>query len=199
MNHFASPNSLKKTLGGRNIYLVGMMGSGKSRTGPPLAKQLAYGFVDLDAIIETVVGKSIFKIFEDEGENYFREIEYKVLQEVGQRHSLVVATGGGVVISSQNWGILHQGIVIWLDPGCQRLLLRLQKDDLERRPLLQGNDPQGTLEALLAQREPLYSEADLHVAVTDETADAVSKMILSQLPSILKSPEDRGVPQTTED
>ena len=89
--------SLKERLSGRSIYLIGMMGSGKTSTGRPLAKRLGYGFVDADAVIEQVAGCTIPEIFERDGEAGFRSIESQVLNAISQRHSLVVATGGGVV------------------------------------------------------------------------------------------------------
>ncbi len=198
MNNFSESQSLSKCLGGRNLYLVGMMGCGKSLTGPPLAKELGYGFVDVDAVIEQVSGKSIENIFNDEGEVGFREIESQVMSAIGQRHSLVVATGGGVVTRSENWGILHQGVVIWIDPGRDRLLTRLNADNL-KRPLLEGNELITKFDVLFEQRKPLYSESDLHIVVRDESPELVATQILKKLPLIinnLKGPPER---QTTAD
>ena len=132
--------SLRQRLGGRSLYLIGMMGSGKSSTGRPLAERLGYGFVDADAVIEQVTGSNISEIFERDGEDHFRDLETQVLRSISERHSLVVATGGGIVTRSENWGMMHQGIVIWLDVERDQLLLRLQKD-FTQRPLLQMNDP----------------------------------------------------------
>ena len=87
--------SLKQILGGRNLYLIGMMGSGKSITGPCLAQNIDYGFVDSDEVIEKVAHQSIEKIFQEDGEKSFRDIETKVLKEIGKHYSLVVSTGGG--------------------------------------------------------------------------------------------------------
>ena len=114
-------SALRKSLCGRNLYLVGMMGSGKSCTGPYLAKELSYSFVDSDKVIEEVCGLSIPEIFKRDGEEAFRNVESKVLNAIGQRHSLVVATGGGLVTRSENWGILHQGIVIWINRNHSRV------------------------------------------------------------------------------
>ena len=191
------PHPLRSRLGGRNLYLVGMMGSGKSSSGRPLAKALGYGFVDADPVIEQVAGRSIPQIFAEDGEAGFRAIEAQVLQAIGQRHSLVVATGGGVVTKPENWGVLHQGIVIWLDPSPEQLLNRL-KSDTTQRPLLTTDNPGETLHALLQERIPLYKEADLHLQVTDQSAEQVAAMILNNLPSILRSdPGAPGAPQTT--
>ena len=182
--------SLKQRLGGRSLYLVGMMGSGKTSTGRPLAEQLGYGFVDADAVIEQAAGCSIPEIFERDGEAGFRALESQVLNAIGQRHSLVVATGGGVVTQQENWGLLHSGIVIWLDVVPGQLMQRLNADSTVR-PLLQTDDPDAALNALLNQRRPLYAEADLTVVIDQETPDAVADGILQLLPSLLKDPTQR--------
>ena len=185
-----STPTLKQRLGGRSLYLVGMMGSGKTSTGRPLAERLGYGFVDADAVIEQAADCSIPEIFQREGEDGFRAIEHQVLSAISQRHSLVVATGGGVVTQRENWGLLHSGIVIWLDVVQEQLLKRLQADSTVR-PLLQTEDPALALSQLLAERQPLYAEADLTVVINDETPDTVADGILQLLPSLLKDPTQR--------
>ncbi len=185
-----STPTLKQRLSGRSLYLVGMMGSGKTSTGRPLAERLGYGFVDADAVIEQAAGCSIPEIFERDGEAGFRSLENQVLSAISQRHSLVVATGGGVVTQPQNWGLLHSGIVIWLDVVPNQLLHRLNSDSTVR-PLLQTTDPEAALNALLNERRPLYGEADLTVVINDETPEAVSDGILQLLPSLLQDPTQR--------
>ena len=183
--------SLKQRLGGRSLYLVGMMGSGKTSTGRPLAERLGYGFVDADAVIEQAAGCTIPEIFEQDGESGFRAIETQVLNAISQRHSLVVATGGGVVTQSPNWGLLHSGIVIWLDVDREQLLKRLQADTTAR-PLLQRPNPEAALDALLNERRPLYAEADLTVVIDEEPPDVVADGILQLLPSLLRDPTQRS-------
>ena len=183
--------SLKQRLGGRSLYLVGMMGSGKTSTGRPLAEGLGYGFVDADAVIEQAAGCTIPEIFEQDGESGFRAIETQVLNAISQRHSLVVATGGGVVTQSPNWGLLHSGIVIWLDVDREQLLKRLRADTTAR-PLLQRPDPEAALDALLNERRPLYAEADLTVVIDEEPPDVVADGILQLLPSLLRDPTQRS-------
>jgi len=185
-----STPTLKQRLSGRSLYLVGMMGSGKTSTGRPLAERLGYGFVDADAVIEQAAGCSIPELFERDGEAGFRSLESQVLSAISQRHSLVVATGGGVVTQPENWGMLHSGIVIWLDVVPDQLLQRLNADSTVR-PLLQTDDPEAALNALLNERRPLYSEADLTVVINDETPEAVADGILQLLPSLLKDPTQR--------
>ena len=179
--------SLKQRLGGRSLYLVGMMGSGKTSTGRPLAEQLGYGFVDADAVIEQAAGCTIPEIFERDGEAGFRDLENQVLNAISQRHSLVVATGGGVVTQPENWGLLHSGIVIWLDVVPEQLMERLRADSTIR-PLLQTEDPEAALNALLAERRALYAEADLTVVIQQETPAEVADGILQLLPTLLKDP-----------
>ena len=182
--------SLKQRLGGRSLYLVGMMGSGKTSTGRPLAKQLGYGFVDADAVIEQAAGCSIAEIFENDGEAGFRTLERQVLSAISQRHSLVVATGGGVVTQQENWGVLHSGIVIWLDVVREQLLKRLRGDS-NHRPLLDQPDPEAAVDALLEARRLLYAEADLTVVIEDETPEQVADGILQLLPQLLRDPSKR--------
>ena len=185
-----STPSLRQRLGGRSLYLIGMMGSGKTSTGRPLAERLGYGFVDADAVIEQAAGCTIPEIFERDGEAGFREIESQVMSAICQRHSLVVATGGGVVTQRKNWGLLHSGIVIWLDVMRDQLLARLRADATER-PLLQTPDPEAALDDLLAQRKPLYAEADLTVVIDQEDPATVADGILQLLPGLLKDPHQR--------
>jgi shikimate kinase len=182
-----STPTLRQRLGGRSLYLVGMMGSGKSTTGRPLAERLGYGFVDADAVIEQVAGCSISEIFQRDGEEEFRNLETQVLRSISERHSLVVATGGGIVTRSQNWGMMHQGIVIWLDVERGQLLQRLQQD-ASQRPLLLGSDPVETVDAILKQRRPLYDEADLTVVIESETPEVVADGIIQLLPKLIKDP-----------
>ena len=185
-----STPTLKQRLGGRSVYLIGMMGSGKTSTGRPLAERLGYGFVDADAVIEQAAGCSIAEIFQRDGEPEFRALEKQVLNSISQRHSLVVATGGGVVTQKENWGLLHSGIVVWLDVIQEQLLKRLQTDKTVR-PLLQTADPEAALNELLAERKGLYAEADLTVVINDEPPEAVADGIVQLLPGLLKDPTRR--------
>ena len=125
-----------------------------------------------------------------DGEAGFRSLESQVLSAISQRHSLVVATGGGVVTQPENWGLLHSGIVIWLDVVPDQLLQRLNADSTVR-PLLQTADPEAALNALLNERRPLYAEADLTVVINDETPEAVADGILQLVPNLLKDPTQR--------
>ena len=193
----ATPQTLKEKLGGRNIFLIGMMGSGKSQTGPVLAKMINYAFVDTDDVIEKASKQSISSIFEEDGEKVFRDVEKQVLKEISQHHSLVIATGGGLVTLPQNWGILHQGIVIWLDLDLKRSIKRLESDKKER-PLLIGDDLAKNFSQIYESRKPIYLESDLRIEVEDQSPHEVATMIVKHLPSILIDPETQAERHTTE-
>ena len=193
----STPKTLKEKLGGRNIFLIGMMGSGKSQTGPVLAKMINYAFVDTDDVIEKASKQSISSIFEKDGEKVFRDVEKKVLKEISQHHSLVIATGGGLVTLPENWGILHQGIVIWLDLDLKRSIKRLESDQ-KRRPLLLGDNVDENFSQIYESRKPIYSESDLRIEVEDQSPYEVATMVAEHLPSILIDPETQAERHTTE-
>ena len=193
----STPKTLKEKLGGRNIFLIGMMGSGKSQTGPVLAKMINYAFVDTDDVIEKASKQSIASIFEKDGEKVFRDVEKKVLKEISQHYSLVIATGGGLVTLPENWGILHQGIVIWLDLDLQRSIKRLESDQ-KKRPLLIEDDLAENFRQIYEIRKPMYLEADLKIKVEDQSSSEIAIMITERLPSILIDPETQAERRTTE-
>lgn len=180
-----TPGSLRQRLEGLNLYLVGMMGSGKSTAGRHLAEALGYRFIDADSTLEQAAGRSIAEIFASDGEPGFRDLEAAVLNQIASWHSLVVATGGGVVTRPQNWGQLRQGVVIWLDAPNELLLQRLAADPTSR-PLMASPKPAERLEALLAERRPLYAQADLHLQQDGRAPELVAQQLLEALPSILK-------------
>jgi len=193
----STPKTLKEKLGGRNIFLIGMMGSGKSQTGPFLAKMINYAFVDTDDVIEKASKQSISSIFEKDGEKVFRDVEKKVLKEISQHHSLVIATGGGLVTVPENWGILHQGIVIWLDLDLKRSIKRLESDK-KKRPLLIGEDLAQNFSKIYEIRKPIYLESDLRIEVKDQSPYEVATMITERLPSILINQDTQAERHTTE-
>ena len=176
---------LRQRLEGLNLYLVGMMGSGKSSVGRHLAEALNYRFIDADTSLEQVAGRSIPEIFASEGESGFRALESAVLNQIASWHSLVVATGGGVVTQPANWGELHQGVVVWLDAPDAMLLQRLEADPTPR-PLMEAEDRAERLAALLAERRPLYAQADLQILQDGRPPEQVAEQILEALPSIIK-------------
>lgn len=174
-------NSLLK---GVSLYLVGMMGAGKTTVGRELATYLGYRFVDTDAVISQVTGKSITQLFADVGEEAFRQLESQVLAEVSAYTNLVIATGGGIVLRRKNWSYLHHGLVVWLDVPVELLYARLAADTT--RPLLQdADDPLAKLRVLLEQRQPLYRQADLQITVTNDTPQQLATRVLEKIPTVL--------------
>ncbi len=178
---------VRDLLKGINLYLIGMMGSGKTTVGRELAAKMGYGFCDTDAVIEQVAHQSINEIFQSDGEEGFRELESKVLGELAAFTRLAIATGGGIVLRRENWSYLQQGLVVWLDVPVEILLSRLASDT--SRPLLQVSDRESELKTRLDQRKPLYAQADLQIAVTkDETAEEIAARIIETIPTVLKPP-----------
>ena len=173
-------NSITKILHGRSIFLIGMMASGKSKTGPLLASYLNYKFIDTDSFIEKLSKKSINRIFSDDGENKFRKLESKCLQEIIRYPSLVVSTGGGLITKKENWGILRQGIVVWIDVDKEVLLARLDSEK-DKRPLLNIKDLRNSYTNIFNSRKSLYSQADIRVQVLNENVDEVVSKILYEI------------------
>ena len=169
-----------KAIKGRSIFLVGMMGCGKSRTGLKLAELLKYKYIDLDSLIEKLAKKSINQIFNDEGEDNFRELENNCLKETIKIPSLVISTGGGIVTKMENWGILRQGIIVWIDLDTNIAIERL-KNEIANRPLLQGKNLNDLYMNILLSREKLYSQADLRIQVKKENIEQVAKKIINAI------------------
>jgi len=140
-----------------NIILIGMMGSGKTTVGKLLAKQMGKAFIDSDEEIQRRTGVTIPHIFDVEGETGFRQRESAVLEDLAERNDLVLATGGGAILSSHNRSVLKaSGTVIYLKSGVHDLWQRTRHDT--NRPLLQTADPRAKLQELFEQRDPLYAE-----------------------------------------
>lgn len=182
-------------LGGLNVYLIGMMGAGKTSVGQAIAQQLGYRFFDTDVLISRVAGQTINEIFTSMGETGFRQLETQVLGELSACTRSVIATGGGIVMQRENWSYLHQGLVVWLDAPVELIVERLAGDTT--RPLLQTPDPKQKLLSLLAQRQPLYAQADLHIPIAaGQPPEAIAQRIISDIPSILQA---KPVPFVTEE
>ncbi len=174
-------------LKGLNVFLVGMMGAGKTSVGHLLADKLGYRFFDTDVLIETVAGKTINEIFTEDGEDAFRQLESKVLSELSAYRNLTIATGGGIVLRRFNWSYLHHGLIVWLDAPVEVLCDRLQHDT--SRPLLKQANPAQVLQKLLDQRRHLYAEADLQIQVSaSDTPEQLASRVIAQIPTVLKPP-----------
>lgn len=157
----------------QNIFLVGLMGAGKTSVGRMLAKRMNKDFYDADAEIERATGVKIPVIFDIEGESGFRAREEKVIERLTALHDIVLATGGGAILSPANRARLRQhGRVIYLRAAPEDLWRRTRRD--RNRPLLQTANPLAKLKELHAQRDPLYSEvANL---VVDTGAQSVGNL-----------------------
>lgn len=163
----------------QNIILTGFMGSGKTTVGERLARRLGYQFQDTDKLIEARTKDTISRIFHQRGEEYFRELEINLLQELLPKlHHTVLSTGGGIILKEVNRKVLQQmGHVIYLKTSASTISKRLEKD--HTRPLLQGEDPAERIIKLLEFREPMYEDAAHSIIVTDDrTHEEVVEMIL---------------------
>lgn len=140
-----------------NIYLVGMMGAGKSSAGKMLASRLKKSFYDSDKVIEERTGVSISTIFHHEGEEGFRAREEAVIAELTSFNNVVLATGGGAILREKNRRCLQStGFVVYLKASIKALWERTHSD--KNRPLLQKGDPYKKLSSLYDFRDPIYSE-----------------------------------------
>ena len=164
-----------------NIFLVGLMGSGKTTIGRSLAKKLNLRFVDADQEIETRTGASIPLIFEIEGEATFRQREADVIRDLTAQQGIVLATGGGAVLNETSRQLLRErGTVIYLRASVASILQRTSHD--KNRPLLQTADPRAKIEALSRERAPLYQEvAHIIIETGRPNVHSVVQNILSQL------------------
>ena len=169
----------------QNIILIGPMGSGKSTIGNVLAKRLNRDFQDSDHFIEARTGVDIGRIFDVEGENGFRDRESSALKELLSTNYQVIATGGGSILRKENQALLRsRGFIIFLDTTVNQQLQRLRRD--KKRPLLQTKNPRERLEALFAERRPIYLDlADLAVETDRKQARRLATEIINQLPEHL--------------
>ena len=180
MTDVHSVDFLKKT----NLYLVGMMGAGKTTIGRKLANRIGYQFFDTDDLIEQGAKQSIPEIFASEGEAAFRALETQVLSQVSAYTKLVVATGGGIVTQPMNWSHLRHGVVIWLDVPNTVLISRLSGDT--NRPLLKDVDLRTKLDGLLRDRGDLYAQADIHIGYEGKSIGKTCDRIIAALKQNLR-------------
>ncbi len=164
----------------RTIVLVGLMGVGKTTIGRRLAQSLRLPFSDADAEIEQAAGCSISDFFELYGEPAFRAGERRVIARLldGPRH--VLATGGGAFMDADTRALSKlRAVTIWLKADLDLLMKRVLRK--QTRPLLKNDDPRGTMERLIAERYPVYGEADITVETSDQPHDRVVRAILDAL------------------
>jgi len=157
-----------------NLFLVGLMGAGKSTLGRQLARRLSLRFVDADHELEQRLGVTIPTIFEIEGEQGFRDREEAVIAELTALNGIVLATGGGAVLrQSSRVRLKDNGTVVYLHAEPEVLWERVR--NARHRPMLQAPDPHARLVELFTERDPLYREVADHVLPSDR--DAVLRFV----------------------
>ena len=165
----------------RNIILVGFMASGKTSVGRALAERTGWTFIDADDVIVERAGKPIHRIFAEDGEPAFRELESQVIADLCAGERQVIASGGGAFVSERNRDVmLAGGRVFFLSASPATILRRVQEEDAGGpiRPLLAVDDPEARIAELLAQRLPAYAQAH-HTVETDAlTAEGVAAGIV---------------------
>ena len=177
-------------MGSGNIFLIGMMGAGKTTVGRALAARMRRRFVDTDKLLVERTGVPVAMVFEIEGEEGFRKRESSILDEVSREGGLVIATGGGAVLAAQNRELMRaRGTVVYLRARLESLWQRTRHDT--SRPLLATPDPRGTLAALLQAREPLYLET-AHLVV--DTGSQSAATLVARLMAALREKAPGAAP-----
>lgn len=163
------------------IAVIGLMGVGKTTVGSNLAKALQYYFIDCDSEIEDRAHKSINEIFAQNGENYFREMEEKIIAEIVNRdENIVLSLGGGAFMNENTRKILQEkAIIIWLEAPIDEILKRIGKKN--NRPLLNTKDKRKILEDLAAKRYPFYELAHLKFNTANISGDFLIKEIITKI------------------
>ncbi|MFX0148115.1 MAG: shikimate kinase [Candidatus Hodarchaeota archaeon] len=157
-----------------SIALIGFMAAGKTVIGKKLAKDLGndYKFVETDHIITELAGKSIIRIFKEDGEQKFRELESKACKKVSKLRKAVISCGGGVVLNKENIIYLKGNcLIILLNASVDELYDRIMRNGKEKRPLIDKNDPKKEIAKILQYRQPFY------IAAADIIIDTISKKI----------------------
>lgn len=165
---------------GQTIVLVGLMGAGKTTVGRRLARRLGLEFADSDFEIEKAAQMTVGDIFSTYGEDYFRAGERRVISRLMDGPPRVLATGGGAFVNAETRTLMKEkSITIWLDAALDVLVERTSRRDT--RPLLQEGNPEETLKKLLAERGPVYAQADIKVQSSDGPHDTVVNSIIQTL------------------
>jgi len=165
----------------QNIFLIGPMGSGKTTIGKHLARILMMDFYDCDHELERLTGASVNLIFDIEGETGFRLRESQLLKQLSEKNGALISTGGGVICSEENRGLLRsRGFVVYLKTSIEKQLKRLSQD--KSRPLLQAEDRTQRLLDLARIRNPLYdATADLVYNTKSSSVYASAKTLSSAI------------------
>ncbi|BCJ85969.1 shikimate kinase [Effusibacillus dendaii] len=161
-----------------NIYLIGFMGTGKSTLGRVLSQRIGWPWIDTDQEIVKRQNRTIPEIFASEGEAYFRDRETELLKELALRKRILVTTGGGMVLRSENRELMRKsGIVISLT--ADRNVIRDRVARQGNRPLLAGDELEQRIDRLLKERAELYNEADIQIDTTSGDIDAAVRELLA--------------------
>jgi len=151
----------------RRIFLIGMMFSGKSTVGPLLSEKLGWRFLDLDKAIEEHSQLTIADLFQTRGEEDFRKLETESLKQSCTNPDLVIATGGGIVLSEENRTLMREsGTVVFLHADLETLIWRAEQSGNSNRPLMNGGDPRSRLTHLFHQRLPFYEKTAHYIVKT---------------------------------
>lgn len=178
--------ALAERLAGKPLVLVGMMGAGKTTVGRRVANRLGRHFFDSDEEIEKAAQMTIPDIFEQRGEDEFRAGETRVIARVLREPGIVLATGGGAFVNATTRTLVKQEAVsVWLKADLDVLFERVSRRS--NRPLLKTENPRATLEKLIADRYPIYAEADVTVASRDVPQDVVANSVIDAVLTHLKS------------
>lgn len=178
--------ALAARLNGRPLVLVGMMGAGKTTVGRRLASRLGRQFIDSDEEIERAAHMTIPEIFAQHGEAEFRAGEMRVIARLLKEKDIVLATGGGAFVNPQTRALVKSDAVsVWLQADLDVLFDRVSRRS--NRPLLKTADPKATLEKLIAERYPIYAEADVTVISRDVPQDSVATDVVGALLGYLKN------------
>ena len=161
----------------KSIVLIGMMGAGKTHIGRMLAQKLGIEFYDTDKVIEAKAGISVAEIFEQYGEEKFRQCEKNTIKELLENEPCVIATGGGAITNPDTFALIKDhSYSIWLEVPLDLIWQRIKSSS--HRPLLQDENPRKKLETIYTQREALYKQAQFHV-LNEHAEQSVSSIINS--------------------
>lgn len=179
----ATIEAAKRSLDGRSLVLVGLMGAGKTTVGRTIAQTLSMPFIDADDEIEQVSRMSIADLFERFGEDEFRSLERRVIARLLEEGPHVLATGGGAFMNLETREqILSTARTVWLRAELDVLVERTARRS--HRPLLRQGDPRTILARLIEERHPVYAQADLTVESTRERREAVASRVVKQLATL---------------
>ena len=183
-------STIRRSLNGRSIVLVGIMGVGKSTIGKRLSQYLDIPFVDADKEIEKAAGMSVEDIFEQFGEEAFRSGEKKVIRRLLDEGQKILATGGGAFMNEATRDEIQEcGVSVWLKADLEVLMKRVQRRS--DRPLLKTEDPEGTMRSLLDERNPIYALADLEIESRTVSRDVIAGEVVDMLAEALPDIADK--------